>query len=153
MAKPINELSLGHEEVENIIGQSGVSQLQSIESSLTTVSNILESLESSGLLRIASAFLEHYEDALKVVVDQLSKKDSANAIHNLLLGYTLLSSLDYNMLSKLTGEITETSHSLDKFKTEPPLGLFALMRTLKDPDVNASVRAMLKILASLADKK
>lgn len=153
MAKAIDELSLVRESAENDMTESGLSQLRSIESSIRTLTSLLDSLESSGLLRIASAFMEHYDDTLKVVVDQASKKGTANALHNLLLGYTLLSNLDNERLSALTGEISETLNSMDKFRSDPPLGLYALMRIMKDPDVSAGVRAMLKILASLANKK
>ena len=149
MAKPIEEVSIQEFQAKSDSADE-VSQLLTIERSLRSLSSIVQSLESSGLLKMLTAFVEHYEDALRVIVDQTTKESASNALHNLLLGYDLLSRLDNQRLSSLASSVSDAMDSMDKFKAEPPLGIMALMRAVKEPDVSAGMRAMLKILGSLA---
>ncbi len=150
MALPISDIEKHNEEREISLSKA---LPENAENAMASLARLTGAMESSGLLTMLSAFLEHYEDTLKIVVDQVSTERTSQFINNLLTIYTLLSSIDQRRLLSIINSISNALNDADKFRTQESLGLLSMLRLLKDPDVSAGLRAAFDILGSISRKE
>ncbi len=126
---------------------------EKLESTVSSIIRVTDALQSSGLLPMVTSLLEHYEDTMKIIVDQVSTEKTSQFINNLLTIYTLLSSIDQKRLLSIIKSISDTINSVEKFRSQESLGLLALLRLMKDPDVSAGLRAAFDMIGGLSRKE
>ncbi len=126
---------------------------EKLENTVNSIIRVTDALQTSGLLPMVTSLLEHYEDTMRIIVDQVSTEKTSQFINNLLTIYTLLSSIDQKRLLSIINSISETINSVDKFRSQESLGLLALLRLMKDPDVSAGLRAAFDLVGSLSRKE
>lgn len=124
-----------------------------METSLASIVKFTDAMNSSGLLPMLTSLIEHYDDTLKIIVEQISTEKTSQFINNLLTIYTLLSSIDQRRLLSIINSVSETINSVEKFRSQETLGLLSMLRMLRNPDVSAGLRATLEILGGLSRKE
>ncbi len=148
MSKKIETFAI--EKLEEKESPDIIPGLSDLSRALEQLNSLLQAAEKSGLFKMLSAFLEHYDDALSIIVKQISTKETSRVLNNALVTYSVLSSIDTGKVMQVAGDVSEVMNSMGKLKEEPPLGMMSMFRLMKDPDVSAGIRAMFKILGSLA---
>lgn len=152
MAEPITAIE--HTKIEeNLEIVRSVLGEKRNESAIEAFSRFNLALESSGILPMLSSLLEHYNEVLKIFVEQVSTQQTSQFINNLLTIYTLLSSIDQRKLLSIMNNISQTINAADKFKEQDSLGLLSMLRLLRDPDVSAGMRAAFDIIGGLSRNK
>lgn len=126
---------------------------QKFEGAVNSFVRFTDALDSSGLLPMVTSFLEHYDETLKIIVEQVSTEKTSQFFNNLLTIYTLLSSIDQKRLLSIINSVSETINSVDKFRSQDSLGLLAMLRLMKDPDVSAGLRAAFEMIGGLSRKE
>lgn len=151
MAEPITAIQKRNEKEQ--VQMVEALDPEQLENTVNSIMRVTDALQSSGLLKVITALLEHYDDTVRIMVDQLSTEKTSQFINNLLTIYTLLSSIDQKRLLFIIENVSETINSADKFKSQETLGLFSLLRLMKDPDVSAGLRAAFNVLGGLSRKE
>jgi uncharacterized protein YjgD (DUF1641 family) len=143
MAKPIQtieKVELTEEQnktqsLENLL--SGVAQNK--ESLLETL-NLLQELHESGIIEALGSLLKSKEKAAKIAVGQLARKPVTNMINNAMAAGGILTELDPETTSKLAKGLTTGLQKAEQgLKEDAKLGLFDLMKAIKDPDINRAL--------------
>jgi len=116
---------------------------------LEDVSDLIKSLKTSGILDMIKAFSEKRNDIIAILSKQASEERNRRFITNVLLIYSLLSSLDPSILETVTRGISDAiNHSYEQ-RDRGSLSLIKINSMIKDPDVAAGLRTVLSIIGSL----
>lgn len=100
-------------------------------------------LHEKGWLRTAKAFFSSTDELLSIVVDQFNTSGGKRLLRNLIFMGVLLSAVDLPTAFQAAEEAEQ--------KTERP-GIWALLQTLRDPEVIAAVRFFLNIAKGLREE-
>lgn len=143
MAKQIEKISLEpvSDKQDNMVGL--LNDLMNMDKELAAILSILRKVSESGLLEAMTAMLERNGEVMSVVFNELSQKENSNFVRNLLTIYTLLSRVDPERLGRFMKNLSRSINAADSFSTEKPLGLMAIGREMKNPDVSAGLRVLL----------
>jgi uncharacterized protein YjgD (DUF1641 family) len=115
--------------------------------SLTRFLELVRVLDESGTLRIISDFSAANEDVIRFGVEWLSRPGTRRAVQNLRLLLETFEKIDPARLERLIGEFGRAiERGLKVGPSGPPLGAFAMLRQLGDPDTNRGLRVLLAIL-------
>jgi uncharacterized protein YjgD (DUF1641 family) len=108
---------------------------------------LLQSLHQRGILEALAALFQKGDDVLGIAMDTLAQPASSNGAKNALILAQTLSSLDEETLARsqrmVANGVRGFAHAQSPAK---PLGVFDLLRALKDPDVSAGLSAILGML-------
>ena len=143
MAKQIEKISLEpvSDKQDNMVGL--LNDLMNMDKELAAILAILKKVSESGLLEAMAAMLERNGEVMSVVFNELSQKENSNFVRNLLTIYNLLSRVDPERLGRFMKNLSRSINAADSFSNEKPLGLMAIGREMKNPDVSAGLRVLL----------
>ncbi|MDR4947163.1 DUF1641 domain-containing protein [Neobacillus cucumis] len=155
MAKPIKviqkteltEEQKKKQSLENLL--SGVAENK--ESLLETLM-LLQELHESGITEALGSLLKTKEKAAKIAVGQLTRKPVTNMINNAMAAGGILTELDPETTSKLAKSLTSGLQRAEQgLKEDYKIGLFDLMKAIKDPDINRALGFGFNLLKGMGE--
>lgn len=151
MAKPISVVRkrlLTKEEQQEKTIERLKQQLADSNEALEKSLSILRELNDSGFLEAAESMLKAKAKITEIALGQISRPEITNLINNGMAAAGALTSLDPAMTTKLVNGMASGVQEAQT-QGEGQIGVFQLMRSLRDPDVNRAVRFGLSFLKGL----
>ncbi|PLS07072.1 DUF1641 domain-containing protein [Neobacillus cucumis] len=155
MAKPIQTIQKTEwtdeqkkiQSLENLL--SGVADNK--DSLLETLS-LLQELHDSGILEALGSLLIVKESAAKIAVGQIARKPVTNMINNAMAAGGILTELEPETTSKLAKSLTAGMQKAEQgLKADTKLGVFDIMKALKDPDINRALGFGFNLLKGIGE--
>ncbi|WP_088809664.1 MULTISPECIES: DUF1641 domain-containing protein [Listeria] len=144
MAEPISKIrdtTPSKEEQEKIRLAELKKGIAADESGFLEILELVKLLRDSGALETVNSAMKAKEDITKTVLNEWRKEPVTNAINNLMLSSQLLTETKPETTEKMLENIKEATQAAQAAaENEEILGLFGLMKALKDPDVNRTLR-------------
>ncbi|MEH7309146.1 DUF1641 domain-containing protein [Neobacillus drentensis] len=155
MAKPIQTI----QKIELTEEQKKIQSLENLLSgvadnhdSLLETLDLLQELHDSGIMEALGSLLKAKESAAKIAVGQFTRKPVTNMINNAMAAGGILTELDPETTSKLAkGLTTGLQKAEQELKADSKLGLFDLMKALKDPDINRALGFGFNLLKGIGE--
>lgn len=155
MAKPIKTIQEAELTEEQKKGQSLEKLLNEIaenKDSLLDMLQLLQELHDSGILEAAGSLVKAKESVAKIAVTQLTRQPVTNMINNAMAAGGVLTELEpettKKLLSSLSAGLKKAEEGLESGKK---LGIFDLMKALKDPDINRALGFGFNLLKGLGE--
>ncbi len=140
MAQPINVIQkteLTEEEKKKQSLENLLSGIAENKDSLLETLALLQELHDSGILDAVGSLLNAKEKAASIAIGQLTRQPVTNMINNAMAAGGLLTELDPETTSKLSKSLMSGLKKAEQgLKDDSKIGLFDLMKALKDPDIN-----------------
>lgn len=124
-------------------------ELAESAASLREFLELLRLLDERGVLRFASDLLREEDRVLDVVTERVPPDDFRRAVRNLEVVVRTFRDLDPATLSALAGSVPGAVREARRAEADPAMGVLAIVRTLRDPDVNRGVRMLLGFLRGI----
>lgn len=157
MAKPITAIqkqTITEEEKREKTIEELKTSLTEKEEAVTELLSIMEELHNSGILEALNAMLKSREDILKIVIGQANRKPVTTVINHVIGIAQLLANLDPQLTAKLlestASGVTEAYKNAKE--TEKKIGIFDLLKSLNDPDINRAIRFILSTLKEIGKR-
>lgn len=153
MAKPITSIHKYEPTIEEL-QQEKLHELQALlaeqEAAMNKILKITGELNNAGVLDAVQAAVKAKDDIASIAVDQLSGESASNIIKNVLNASGIFASIDPEISEKLADSMKSGLHEA-QFANEDSrqIGLFDLMKSLKDPDINRAVNFGLHFLKGM----
>jgi uncharacterized protein YjgD (DUF1641 family) len=155
MAKPIQVIQKTELTAEQIKMQSLENLISGVadnKDSLLETLNLLQELHDSGIIEGLRSLLKAKESAAKIAVSQLTRKPVTNMINNVMAAGGILTELDPETTSKLAKSLTTGLQKAKQgLKDDTKLGLFDLMKAIKDPDINRALGFGFNLLKGIGE--
>lgn len=139
--------------IQKVIGTvKGFSDVdtESFTAALKSTIALLQQLYEKGLLDFLVGLLEQGNDVARAVVNMLTKSGSSAGLKTMMAAVKGLSTLDAEALATTMHGVSVGLKNLANVEIESKsMGIFDLMRAIKDPDVNAAIRGGLAFLKGL----
>ncbi|KHD84327.1 DUF1641 domain-containing protein [Heyndrickxia ginsengihumi] len=114
---------------------------------------IIQELYNSGVLNMIKGFLKTRENVGSIIINQLNQPSVYNIIKNAINSVELLSSLDPNQLQAIFGGLHQglqkASENIDENSKQ--IGLWEILRAMRDPNIQASLNMMLQFLSGMGE--
>lgn len=111
---------------------------------------VLQAMEDRGMLDILLALLQRGEGVLAHVVDVLAKPEVTSSLETLIKSVQALGKLNsVGLLKTLDGVTAGLDRVAEAAPPEQHLGVYDVLRRLKDPDVNAGLAFALDFLQGM----
>lgn len=111
---------------------------------------LLQSLHQRGILEALAALFQKGDDVLGITMDTLAQPAYSRGAKNALALAQTLSALDEETLATSQRMVVNGVRGFTNAKPPvKPLGVFDLLRALKDPDVSAGLAATLGLLKGI----
>ncbi|GMA51641.1 hypothetical protein GCM10025857_29980 [Alicyclobacillus contaminans] len=114
---------------------------------------LLQAMHDRGVLELFTALFERGDKVLGLAVQVLSEPENVRALKNVITGLQWLTSVDVDALRNYQQGALEgikqaraAASAVSGGAPQKPLGVFELMKQLKDPDVSAALRVGLAFL-------
>lgn len=155
MAKPIQVIQkteLTEEQIKMRSLENLISGIADNKDSLLETLELLQELHNSGIMDALGSLLKAKESAAKIAVGQLTRKPVTNMINNAMAAGGILTNLDPETTSKLAKSLTTGLQKAEQgLKADTKLGLFDLMKALKDPDINRALGFGFNLLKGIGE--
>jgi uncharacterized protein YjgD (DUF1641 family) len=126
-------------------------ETESLEQLLSTIAqhrdgleetiSLLHELHSSGLLEALHAMLAAREQVTKILVEQASRPEATAIVNNLMVALGGLAKLNPEVTSSVMNGLSEgVQTGREMVKSDRKLGVFDLVKAIKDPDVNRTLK-------------
>lgn len=153
MAKPITKIHFNAPSAEEI-QQQKLNELQALlaeqEAAMNKILNITGELNDAGLLDAVQAMVKAKDDITGIAVGQLASDPATNLIKNVLQASGLLASINPELSEKLSESVQRGLHEAELANATPQqLGLFDVLKSLKDPDINRAINFGLNFLKGM----
>ena len=114
--------------------------------------DILKEMHSAGFLDILQAVMQNRHDIGVIGVTQLNKPGAQHILKNGMTALQMLSSIDPNQLQAVMNGVTSGLDRAGQGMGEPskPLGMFDMIKTMRDPEVGASLQFMMNFLRGMS---
>jgi uncharacterized protein YjgD (DUF1641 family) len=115
------------------------------------LARLLETLHTSGVLRLANGLVARFQDVAAVALDGLATEEGHNALANVLLLGKALGAIDADGTARVVDALALALPAAAErltAETEPP-GTVALLRRMREPDVRRGLDAALTLLGTL----
>ncbi len=106
-------------------------------------------LDERGVLRFSSDLLREEDRVVAVLTDRLSAGDVRRAIRNLEVLVKTFRDLDPGTLGALARGMPAALSEAHRAERDRPMGIFEIVSTLRDPEVNRGVRMVLGFLRGI----
>lgn len=111
---------------------------------------LLQAMHDRGVLELLVALFDRGDKVMRSLVDILDKPGATNTLKMAMTAMQTVSEIDSEaMLKGLNGFSAGIQNAMDAPRQSRPLGVFELMRQVKDPDVSAAVHAGLAFLKGM----
>lgn len=121
-------------------------------SALTGLLRLAGELEKSGVLAMGTALLAAKDQVLTVALEQVNRPASTNAIQNLMKVAETIGRVDGTQVENLLNAVVkglEKGH--EQLETNPEVGVFDLVRALRDPDINRALALVMGVLKGFGE--
>jgi uncharacterized protein YjgD (DUF1641 family) len=110
------------------------------EEALNKILDIVGELNDIGVLEAVNAMLQAKEKIAKIALGQVNREPITNMINNLMGAAGALTNLDPELTKKLVSSVTLGLDEGSKhLQGNNKIGIFDLLKVLKDPDINRAV--------------
>ena len=155
MAKPIKTIEkteLTEEQMKMHSLENLLSGVAENKDSLLETLNLLQELHDSGIMDALGSLLKSKEKAAKILVGQVSRKPVTNLINNAMAAGGILTELDPEITGKLAKSMKVGLQKAEEgLKADTKLGLFDLMKAMKDPDINRALGFGFNLLKGIGE--
>lgn len=153
MARPITSIKLKQLTPEEI-QQEKLSELQLLiteqEQAINKILEITGELDDIGVFDAVQAMVKAKEDIAEIAVNQVSREPVTNLINHVMKISGMLTEIDPGVTEKLAASV---KNGLDEAElhagNNQAVSVFDLMKSLKDPDVNRSIKFGLNFLKGM----
>lgn len=153
MAKPTNVIARAVKTPEEERATALESLLEGASDnsqSLLEALALLETLHQRGILEALAAFFQKGDVVLGIAMDTLAQPAYSKAAKNALILAQTLSSLDEETMAASQRMVASGAQGFANAQPPAkPLGIFDILRSLKDPDVSAGLAAILGLLKGI----
>lgn len=153
MASPITHLKkkqLSPDEIRHNKLKELESLLAEQDQALNKLLQITGDLNDAGILDAALAMVKAKEGITEIVVHQATREPVTNLINNMMSAAGALTAIDPAMTEKLAASVANGLKDAERERTnEKKVGIFQLMKSLKDPDINRSIKFGLNFLKGM----
>jgi uncharacterized protein YjgD (DUF1641 family) len=156
MAKAIKQIdkttsNLWEEQTEGL--KDIIETVTDSREALLSTLEIIRELHEAGLLDIVKGVLKTRHKVGVLAIDELNQPDMHRMIKNAMAVFELFQDIDPEQLHKITdavaGGLEKSANQLDENKQ---IGLWAMAKTLKDPDVNRSLTTLVSFLQGMGEE-
>ncbi|MGB8956208.1 MAG: DUF1641 domain-containing protein [Tumebacillaceae bacterium] len=114
--------------------------------------DILKELHSWGILDALQGLVKNRHDIGVIGVTQLNKPGAQHILKNGMSALQMLASIDPNQLQSVLNGVTAGLDRAGQQMGEPhkPLGMFDMIKTMRDPEVGASLQFMMNFLRGMS---
>ena len=153
MASPITHLKkkqLSPEEIRHNKLKELESLLAEQDQALNKLLQITGDLNDAGILDAALAMVKAKEGITEIVVHQATREPVTNLINNMMSAAGALTAIDPATTEKLAASVADGLKEAEAERTsDKKVGIFQLMKSLKDPDINRSIKFGLNFLKGM----
>jgi len=119
---------------------------------LITTIDILKGLHEMGVLTAAKSMLEQRTDIAAIVIQQLNQPNMHNTIKNAMNALTFIGSINPEQLQAILNGVSQGfERSADVVKNGENQSLWKLGKSIRDPDVKASLSTMMEFLHGMGE--
>ncbi|MFC4769765.1 DUF1641 domain-containing protein [Effusibacillus consociatus] len=155
MAKPITKIApvvLTEKEKEEQSLEKVVQDVARNAEGIQETLKLLQELHDSGILEALNAAIESKEQIAKIAVGQLLRPPVTNMINNAMATAGALAELDPEMTKKLVSSLTKGLQKAEEgLENNSRVGVFDLVKALKDPDINRAIGFGLNLLKGIGE--
>ncbi|MCP8969571.1 DUF1641 domain-containing protein [Ectobacillus ponti] len=155
MAKPIStiqKIELTEEQKKAQSLENLLSEVAQNKDSLLQTLELLQELHSSGILEALNSLVKVKEDVAKIAVGQLTRPPVTNMINNAMAAGGALTEMDPEMTKKLMGSVANgLQKAQEGIESGRKVGIFDLMKAMKDPDINRALGFGLDVLKGVGE--
>ncbi len=153
MASPITQLTkkkLSPEEIK----QNKLKELEALlaeqDQALNKLLQITGDLNDAGILDAALAMVKAKEGITEIVMHQATREPVTNLINNMMSAAGALTAIDPATTEKLASSVAHgLKEAEEESKNDKKVGIFQLMKSLGDPDINRSIKFGLSFLKGM----
>ncbi|WP_203362599.1 DUF1641 domain-containing protein [Bacillus sp. REN10] len=152
MAAPITTIQkqqLTEEQIKEQKLEDLKTLLSENEEALNQIFSIVGELNNVGALEAATKLLQAKEDVAHIVLHQVSREPVTNLINHFMGVAGVLTAMDPAMTKKLVSSLNSGMDEAKQINNDEKIGVFDLMKVLKDPDVNRAVNFGVHFLKGL----
>ncbi|PLT28443.1 DUF1641 domain-containing protein [Peribacillus deserti] len=133
------------EEVQNALIDS--------KDSILEVLQTLNHMQERGVLSLVSALFGQGDKVMDILVKKADTPETANTLKNLLLMVGVLGTLNVQQLEPILLKVNAgIARVADEKDSQEKTGIFDLMRSLRDPEINRSITLMLNFLKGMGQE-
>jgi len=153
MARPITSIKLKQQTPEEI-QQEKLSELQLLiteqEQAINKILEITGELDDIGVFDAVQAMVKAKEDIAEIAVNQVSREPVTNLINHVMNVSGMLTDIDPGVTEKLAASVKSGLIEAElQDGNDEAVGVFDLMKSLKDPDINRSIKFGLNFLKGM----
>jgi len=153
MARPITSIKLKQQTPEEI-QQEKLSELQLLiteqEQAINKILEITGELDDIGVFDAVQAMVKAKEDIAEIAVNQVSREPVTNLINHVMNVSGMLTDIDPGVTEKLAASVKSGLNEAElQDGNDEAVGVFDLMKSLKDPDINRSIKFGLNFLKGM----
>lgn len=111
--------------------------------------DLLATLNKSGSLDMANAFVKHKEDALENVMGELNKPQYSGTLENLSKLFLFIGELKVDELRYFADRLNNGMEVASTAEDSEKTSYMDLLKALKDPEINRSVTMLLQFLRGM----
>ena len=153
MARPITQLKkkeLTPEEIRQQKLQELEALLAEQDQALNKLLEITGDLNDAGILDAVLAMVKAKEGIAEVVIHQATREPVTNLINNMMSAAGALTAIDPATTEKLASSVASGLKEAEADqKNDQKIGLFQMMKALRDPDINRSIKFGLSFLKGM----
>lgn len=123
-------------------------ELAESNAALARSMSILRELNDSGILEAAESMLKAKAHIAEIALGQVSRKEITNLINNGMAAAGALTTVDPAQTTQLMNSVTKGLEEAGK-EDNTKIGVFSLMKALKDPDINRAIRFGMRFMKGL----
>jgi uncharacterized protein YjgD (DUF1641 family) len=148
MARPIRARpSVSEEEVP--VTEALSPELASTRESLRELLELIRLLDERGFLRFATDLLREEDRVVEAVSQRFRPEEVRRAVRNFEVLYRTFQDLDPETLGALARDVPTALAEAHRAEGDRPIGIFEVVNTLRDPEVNRGARMVLGFLRGI----
>ncbi|WP_026677770.1 DUF1641 domain-containing protein [Fictibacillus gelatini] len=155
MAKPITKIEepvLTEKEKQDQSLQKVLEDVSKNADGIKETIQLLQELHESGILGAINHLVEAKEQVAKIAVGQMLRPPVTNALNNAMAAAGVLTEIDPETTKKLTAGLSKGLQKAEEgLRTNKKVGVFDLVKLLKDPDINRVITFSLDLLKGLGE--
>ncbi|PSL36192.1 uncharacterized protein YjgD (DUF1641 family) [Planomicrobium soli] len=153
MATPITQITkrqlTPEEEKEKKLGELETLLVQQ-DQALNKILEITGELNDAGILDAVRAMVKARENLTGIAVHQASREPVTNLINNAMKAAAVVTTIDPNTTGRVMDSVKSGLDEAELHRDTPKkVGIFGLVKALRDPDVNRSIRFGINFLKGM----
>jgi uncharacterized protein YjgD (DUF1641 family) len=155
MGKPITTIAkeeLTQEQIKMKKLDRLVDDISKHSDGLKQTMELLQELQESGIMEIVVSLIRAKEKVAKIAIDQMVRPPVTNMINNAMAAAGALSEMEPDTTKKLVNSLSNGIMKAETgLKSGEKVGVFDLLKVLKDPDINRSLVFGLNLLKGMGE--